>query len=207
MLKADLGIQVFPLPKTDDEQVLAAQAHSLRNVRLRALERDPQGFRVKYNDEVDKPLDFWIDRLRPAHVTHFVVAPARSKGTTHLVADESTEFLGVLVVVAGAPPRSENPAGEGDDLTYALFSVWIDPSLRGRGAGSEMIRESIEWIKADASTKQSRVVRVNTSATQGNARAVRFYQKLGFVVDELSGDDEQDHGETPLTMRIDTAPT
>jgi ribosomal protein S18 acetylase RimI-like enzyme len=53
--------------------------------------------------------------------------------------------------------------------------MWLDPKLRGRGIGRQLLTTAIDWAKAQGATSVSLFV------AEGNMHAIRFYEKVGFV--------------------------
>ena len=61
-----------------------------------------------------------------------------------------------------------------DPLVVHLMAMWVHPDLRGAGAADELVAAVIAWAASeDAET-------VCLDVFQGNTRARRFYERLGF---------------------------
>ena len=89
------------------------------------------------------------------------------KNKVTLVAEVENEIIGCLTFRGGPRPRNEH-AGE--------FGISVLKDYWGQGIGSTMIEETIEWAKV------SNVVRkINLLVRIDNERAVRIYEKLGFM--------------------------
>jgi len=74
--------------------------------------------------------------------------------------------------------------GEPVDMTSAtspsggeveLISMWVAPSARGRSVGAALIDEVVRWAAAQG------VSTVAVDVRQGNVRALRLYERSGFV--------------------------
>ena len=193
------------LPKSNDIEVLKAQMRPLKEVRLRSLELDPQNFYSKYENEIKQPDNFWIDRMRPEYVQHFVAVSAETGADADTI-DEQTKFTSFLVVVREYNV-SEDQADVGQKAElpkYFLGVVWVDPLMRGQGIGSKIIKESIDWIKQDARANSLLRVRYRLAAMEGNDRAVALYTRLGFSIDQAKRTDEAETDtETAMSMIID----
>ncbi len=63
------------------------------------------------------------------------------------------------------------------DGTYDLYWIASDPARRGRGVG----RALVAAMEADLARRRGRLVRVETSATDGYGRARDFYVGLGYA--------------------------
>lgn len=196
---------IYRLPKSNDIDELTAQMRPMKEARLRSLKQDPEKFYSRYENEVDQPAEFWIDRLRPKNVQHFVAVAVKGKPQWELeVVDEQTQFMAFMVVIKEFEDVLANAEDEGAKLpTYFLAAVWVDSSLRGHGVGSRMIQQSIEWIKEDASEHGLQKVRYRLAAIEGNDRAVELYIKLGFAVNLSRRRDVVETGtETTMDMIV-----
>lgn len=56
-----------------------------------------------------------------------------------------------------------------------LRTLAVDPDAQGRGIGQAMVQDALLHLRADG------IRRVELYAESDNARALRFYEKLGFV--------------------------
>jgi len=61
-----------------------------------------------------------------------------------------------------------------DDRTCELKRLWLLPAYQGRGIGYRLIQQLFDFARAAG----YRVIRLDTDARQ--ARALRFYERLGF---------------------------
>lgn len=206
---------VYRLPKSEDDEVLKIQSRPMKLIRLKSLQLDPASFHSKYDVEVKYEQELWLSRLRGKHVQHFVLM---SVDDTHdekreIPLDDTTEFLGVMVVINEYEEESvaQTKSGKVADSnswsvpTYFLGYLYVDSSLRSQGLGTKIIKESIAWIKEDARSKDWPSVRYRVTAMHGNDRAVNLYVRNGFKVDSIGkhGDDSDDVY-TQLSMVIET---
>lgn len=61
------------------------------------------------------------------------------------------------------------------DSVY-LYSLWLEPTARGRGLGHALVSAAVDWARSE----QARVVTLRVDATNASARGV--YERLGFGV-------------------------
>ncbi len=61
-----------------------------------------------------------------------------------------------------------------------LYSLWLEPSMRGRGLGHDLVTAAVDWARS----QRARVVTLRVDATNSTARGV--YEQLGFGVVEAS---------------------
>lgn len=69
----------------------------------------------------------------------------------------------------------------------------VDPDERGRGFGSEIHRQLVDWISAQGATAIGLIVQPQ------NDGALRFWQRLGYI--------ERERRETMTVMRREACPT
>lgn len=63
-----------------------------------------------------------------------------------------------------------------DVLAEATFAaLWLDPILRGRGIGRQLLCTAIDWVKTRGATHGSLLV------VEGNQQAIEFFQREGFT--------------------------
>jgi len=117
-------------------------------VRLAALREAPYAFGSTFEAEVGASEEMW----RAA-----IVERAR------FVAELGGEVIGT---VGGGPSGTAGNA--------ALTALWVDPRVRGQGAGARLVRAVLDWAK-DAGYKE-----VLLWVTDGNADAERLYERHGF---------------------------
>lgn len=130
----------------------------VRALRLAALADAPDAFGSTLAEEADQPEAFWRRRLMRAEATTLV-----------LVHDGHDAGLAVV-------------APEDDDATVAgIFSVWVAPFARGRGAGDALIAAAID----DARTRGFR--RVVLEVGERNLKAQALYARHGFTPSGLRG--------------------
>lgn len=198
------NLQVCRLHKTNDEELLKLQSASFKPARLRSLQLDPQGFSSRYENEVNQPIDFWIDRLRPDFVEHFMLIEAAESATGEVADGEAlvvglereTRLMGFMILIndslaARAKGRDMEHSVPEEFLgleTYYMAAMWVDPSARGQGSAGMLVQASINWIKADARSRELKKVLFRTAAFATNLSAIRAYEKKGFVI--AKGHDE-----------------
>lgn len=126
-----------------------------RDIRLRALETDPQAFYSTAGDASNFAEKEWRRRLSAPNSGTFVLSGATETDTG----------------LVGALPYNEDDAEPGD---YQLVSMWVAPEARGTGAAHELVRAAL----AHAKGKGAR--RVVLWVAWGNVRAEMLYQAHGF---------------------------
>jgi ribosomal protein S18 acetylase RimI-like enzyme len=61
-----------------------------------------------------------------------------------------------------------------------LYSLWLEPGMRGRGLGRDLVAAAVEWAR----NQRARVVTLRVDVANAAARGV--YEQLGFGVTETS---------------------
>lgn len=128
----------------------------LREVRLQALQTDPDAFGASYDQTVSREAEVWEQ-----------MATAASSG------DEEVIFVGdagdSFVALVGAFTRPDEPA------TRHLYSMWVAPEARGSGLGARLVEEIKQWSREVGADE------VKLWVVETNHHAVRIYKEAGFV--------------------------
>jgi RimJ/RimL family protein N-acetyltransferase len=123
----------------------------LRALRLAALKDTPAAFGAKYDDEVNKPISEWSDRLKNT-AWCFVVADGVD--------------IGLLAVDRSEKDRNSD---------CWLSSWWINEDFRGK----EIPQLMLEWVVKLSKENQWQII--GLGVWPENLRARSAYKKLGFV--------------------------
>jgi GNAT superfamily N-acetyltransferase len=122
-----------------------------RELRLRALRDSPLAYLETLAEAEARDEAGWRERLQPSPTRHEIVA----------VADDG-EWVGSMVVLA-------------DDDPPTLVAVFVDPRHRGDGTATLLLDAMVAWVRGRGST------RLRLQVGEHNARARRFYERMGFV--------------------------
>lgn len=125
---------------------------ALRDVRLRALETEPQAFCATRASEGLVTEAIWEERCRMGAESH--------RSATFVVTRDG-HFYGMTVV-----QREEKRA--------EIYAVYLDPELRGRGLGQQMLAQALEFA-------QGLPVWLEVNESLGAAEAL--YRRAGFQLD------------------------
>jgi GNAT superfamily N-acetyltransferase len=98
------------------------------------------------------------------------------EAATHSTGQRSATYL----VFASGQPVSLAGAYFDDEIDglVHLVAVWIRPEHRGTGAAASLVRTVADWAA------RSGGMQITAWVTQGNVRAERFYNKIGFATME-----------------------
>lgn len=123
----------------------------LRALRLAALKDSPAAFGAKYEDEVNKPISEWQDRLKNTHWCFAV-----SEGVD----------AGLLAVDKAEKDRNSD---------CWLSSWWIKDEFRGSGIPKLMLT----WL--EQLCRENNWKKIGLGVWPENIRAIAAYKKLGFT--------------------------
>ena len=123
----------------------------LRALRLAALKDTPDAFGAKYDDEVNKPISEWSDRL---------------KNTTWCFVVADGVDIGLLAVDRAEKDRNSD---------CWLSSWWVADEFRGQGVAQLMM----DWVIKLSKENQWQII--GLGVWPENLRARSAYKKLGFV--------------------------
>ena len=123
----------------------------LRALRLAALKDTPDAFGAKHEDEVNKPISEWQDRLKNTHWC-FVVADGVD--------------VGLLAVDRAEKDRNSD---------CWLSSWWIKDAFRGSGIPKLMLT----WL--EQLCRENNWKKIGLGVWPDNLRAIAAYKKLGFT--------------------------
>jgi len=127
----------------------------LRALRLRALADAPQAFGSTLAETRARPEGYWHRRIETA---------SAGAQQSIFLAIEDGHWLGM----AGGVFEEEQPD------RAELISMWVDPSVRRRGLGRELIETVARWAQ------EHDAARLDLWVTSTNEAAVTLYTRLGW---------------------------
>jgi ribosomal protein S18 acetylase RimI-like enzyme len=161
-------------------RVRAEDWRRLRDLRLRGLHEDPDAFGSTYAETRKRPEAFW-----------------RAWAADHAQGDDRCTLLAFSAAAAGGLVRCqrepERPA------IFAVYSMWVAPELRRRGAGLALLEAAERFAAAGG----GRAIELTVMEDAAPARAL--YERAGFRLDgrrEPTPNRDVDE----LGMRRDLAP-
>lgn len=128
-----------------------------RQIRLEALQTDPQAFGSRYEDMIQQPDSFWQGRLLDAQEgqKNWLLFARGSAGLAGMIGAVTTE----------------------DPTVVKIIAVYVRPDFRGRGIGS-LLMHAILVVVGKQKAFQKAVLGVNSVQTA----AVGLYHRFGFEV-------------------------
>jgi ribosomal protein S18 acetylase RimI-like enzyme len=127
----------------------------VRELRLRALESDPDAFGETLERARTRPEADYADWIGSPENGMFVAA------------DTDGSLVGMAV---GAPaPVDDRPR------PAALYAMWVAPEARGQGVGGALVDAVEGWAR------RMGYERIGLGVTSTNEPAIRLYTRMGFV--------------------------
>jgi ribosomal protein S18 acetylase RimI-like enzyme len=127
-----------------------------RELRLRALQEDPEAFSSSYADSLEQPEQFWKTRLADAEP---------GERSWLLFARQDNKLVGMIGAFI-----------EGDSMeTATVVSVYVPREERGNGISRRLMEEMLR-VLSDVPTLKKARLDVNVS----QLAAIRVYSRFGF---------------------------
>lgn len=127
-----------------------------KQARLLALADSPSAFCSAYAEEFQHPDSVWIERSDDDH-------------------DERIGFLALRISTGEPVGMVRCFRSERDPSCAVVISLWIDSSCRGTGLGARLLSAITQWAVSHGFSDLQLLV------TNNNTRAIRFYERSGFV--------------------------
>ena len=132
------------------------EATLFREIRLRALAESPNAFGETLQQAQEQPNSYWED------LTDSVTQP---NSHVMFLAEQAEQVTGFAF---GLIDRKDVRIGH-------IGGMWVDPAFRASGIGYGLVAAILDWADRQ---KQNRL---ELWVTQGNAKAIRLYERVGFV--------------------------
>ncbi len=158
------------------------EAALLRELRLRSLTDAPEAFGQSADDAANRVDEEWRQQTRAA---------ASGERRAWFVAETGSPARAIGLVNGRRRPPDE----------LMLFSMWVEPESRRLGVGRQLIDGLDEWAR-DWGAR-----RTVLWAFAGNEPAIRFYERLGFQVEDDTPDAEIGRSYGALAMSRPTGST
>ncbi len=134
-------------------------AHLLKEVRIKALEKDPDAFGSTYDEALLRSDEDWADRARRG-----------SNGTDEYI---------VLALNGDRPVGMAGGFTDDAPDDRILWGMWVSPEVRSQGIGRRLVESVVDWA-TDAGASAIRLWVVTT-----NSAARSLYRGAGFVETDL----------------------
>ena len=135
---------------------IETEAVDYRELRLEALKKYPQFFGSDYQTYAEKPLQYWVERLR-----------VFGENSILFFAEHGNEFIGMGGVYRETTPKEHH--------TATIVSLYVKEEWRGLHIAEALIQRLIQWALDHGIS----IVKLGVVST--NTAAVRCYERLGFI--------------------------
>lgn len=125
-----------------------------RNIRLEALQKEPAAYSSTYQENVDKPPQYWMDRLQEA---------VEQKNQWLYFAQHNNTVVGM----AGAFTLNN---------VIHIIAVYVKKEYRGQGIAFRILNRLLEAIYKSAPDTP-----IEVEVNEDQQPALKLYLKLGFV--------------------------
>lgn len=135
-------------------QLNSMDARQYQNLRLEALQKDPEAFASSYEEEKEYSLETYANRLNSENVFTYG-------------AFENDKLCGVVTLVRESKRKTKHKA--------SIFAMYVSPETRGRGVGKRLMGAAIEKAK-----QMDGVEKINLTVVSSNESAKKLYHLCGF---------------------------
>lgn len=135
---------------------------TFRQIRLEALETNPDAFGALYADACRRTNEEWKDWVAN------VIVPGRKNV---VVAEEASRPIGMC----GFGLSDEDPAAG------FLWGMFVSSDYRRNRYGERFLKEAENWFSANGAK------RIRASVAAPNEGAIRFYRRKGYTIGPASG--------------------
>jgi ribosomal protein S18 acetylase RimI-like enzyme len=136
-------------------QATLADTLALRELRLEALQLNPEAFGSDYEREAHQPVTIWEERLK-------------SKTNAIFIATNSTHLVGMLGIFLSDLVKQRHNA--------SIYGVYVRPAWRGQDLGKRLLETSLAWAR------QHELKYVKLAVVSSNVTAISIYHKAGFHI-------------------------
>ncbi len=133
-----------------------SDAQPYQELRLSALQTNPEAFGSTYEREIQFTLEFVAERLRPS-------ADKFALGAF----DKAGAMIGMVSLVRESGMKTAHKAN--------VFGMYVAQEQRGLGVGKALMRELIKMARGIEGLEQ-----VNLCVVSNNDQAKKLYQSVGF---------------------------
>lgn len=145
----------------------SGEADLYRSVRLESLKESPEAFASSYESALERSEESWRQQADAS-------AKGSDRATFIVLADRP-------VGVAALYRNPEKPE-EGE-----MIQVWVSPENRGTNAAAGLMQAIFAWAASNGFQT------ILAEVTPSNSRALRFYEKHGFVRRDVEDDALKNH--------------
>jgi RimJ/RimL family protein N-acetyltransferase len=133
-------------------------AEAFRRLRLQALAEHPEAFSSSYEEQKDRTIEEWQNRLQPS--------PTGDHG--YFGAFDGERLVGIVGFYRHNGEKLSHKA--------SVISMYVDPAYRGKRLGERLMHTLMEHVRAVGGVEQ-----LLLTVVSDNTAARRLYDRCGFV--------------------------
>lgn len=131
-------------------------AQAYRDLRLEALQKNPEAFAAIFEDEQKNSIEYYRNRLK------------RNEFWTYGYFDQN-ELVGIVTLIREQGPKLRHRS--------TIVAMYVTKKVRKRGIGKELMQVSIQQAREIDGIEQ-----IYLSVVTTNISAISLYQALGFEI-------------------------
>ena len=136
-----------------------SDAQLYKEVRLRALKNDPESFGSTYEQEVNRPLEKFVERIQQTK-DQFTLG----------CFDDSNQLVGIVNFMRENRLKTAHKGN--------IYGMYVEPPFRGRRLGKSLLLALIERATRECAGLEQ----IHLTVVSNNKSAKRLYTSLGFEV-------------------------
>lgn len=131
-------------------------AEKYKQIRIEALQYHPDAFAVSYEEEKDRPVEVYQERLG-------------SNNAVTIGAFEENQLVGTVTLFREGYTKLSHKVN--------LVAMYVDPRNRGLGIGKSLVTSAIK-----KAMEMNGIEQINLTVVSSNVSAKSLYSSLGFTV-------------------------
>jgi ribosomal protein S18 acetylase RimI-like enzyme len=139
-------------------KLVKSDAEAFRELRLRALQTNPEAYGSAYEDSREQDLETFRQRI-----------PEAASDDALFAAEEEGQLRGMLVFVRSTGRKQQHKA--------TIYGVYVEPYARGRGIGRLLMQQALDHARQLQGVRQLLLSVVTTQTA-----AVKLYESVGFTI-------------------------
>ena len=139
-------------------KMVKADAEAYRDLRLRALQTNPEAFGGSIEESLQQDIEFFRNRI-----------PEPDSENVIFVAEVDGQLLGMMGLMRNDRQKSKHRA--------TVWGVFVDPVLRGKGVGRQLMDAILNHAR-----QLNGLRHISLSVVTTNTAALKLYESFGFTI-------------------------
>ena len=163
-----MAYSIFPVT----EPVTNEDIEKYKALRLTSLKIDPSSFGSTYEREIALTPEIWAKRLTSLFKRTFI-ASVKDEGSISESWIGMVSILGPSELILATLEPFERVRVGADWDKYMVAGMWVHPKHRGKGLGTRLMKEGLEWVRTNIDPKNDSVSRRDKVALYKVVRITR----------------------------------